>query len=658
MRSVDTGRTRPTTPVLAAAAAVTLGALLALAGPAAAATGASGAPPADGAPLDQVIGATVAGILLTAGLLFLGIRYRDGRMALLDTLARPFSWLLRVPSWASLPVALATGSLLLAGVGFYWDVAVHIDRGRDPGPFGTPAHFPILIGLFGIFAAGWLAMVMARRDDAARTGLRLAPSWTVPTSGVVMMACGAFALLGFPLDDVWHSIFGQDVTLWGPTHLIMLTGAQLMIPTILGLLCEGRAAVAARSGQAAGRLTRGQRTGRWILAALGAGGVLAGLTIYQAEFGFGVPQYNLLFQPALLALTGGLALIFGRALAGPGGALGAVAFNLLISGVFALAVGPVFGESTPHFPTYIAAGLCVELAALLVSPRRLGAFAVLAGGLVGTVGTLGEAAWTHIWMPIPWPAHFIPSAIAIGVVAALCGALVGAFAAASLAPERWPGRGHRRWFAGALGLAGFAAVLAFCLPTHPPTGATATLTLSARTGGSTRTAEATVVVRPASVLSRPDFVQQLSWQGHTASIEKVLRRTGPGVYRTLEPVPISGSWKSMIRMQQGRMRADVPIYMPADPAIPAAGIPAVTRTTRALVSDTTLMQRERKTGVPGWLWSVATALVLAVIVTLLLIMGWGLNRVGDRVLEGPEPPGPAPEKRHPDTLPAAVGARR
>ena len=41
-------------------------------------------------------------------------------------------------------------------------MAVHIDRGRDPGPFGTPAHYPILIGLFGIFASGWLALVMAR----------------------------------------------------------------------------------------------------------------------------------------------------------------------------------------------------------------------------------------------------------------------------------------------------------------------------------------------------------------------------------------------------------------------------------------------------------------------------------------------------------------
>src|SRR2546430_10980190 len=230
------------------------------------------APPAGGAPLDQVIGATAAGMFLAAALLIGGLRYRVGRLPLLDLVARPFTWLLGVPAWAALPVALATGALLLAGTGFYWDVAVHIDRGRDPGPFGTPAHYPILIGLFGIFAAGWLALVMARGEEAGRTGVRLTDSWVVPTSGLVMMACGAFALIGFPLDDIWHSIFGQDVTLWGPPHLIMLTGGQLMIPTILALLLEGRAARGRTADTGAPTAPgRPARAGAWVLAISGAG---------------------------------------------------------------------------------------------------------------------------------------------------------------------------------------------------------------------------------------------------------------------------------------------------------------------------------------------------------------------------------------------------
>jgi len=40
--------------------------------------------------------------------------------------------------------------------------------------------------------------------------------------GIVMLVCGGVALLGFPLDAGWHALFGEDVTLWGPTHLFMI----------------------------------------------------------------------------------------------------------------------------------------------------------------------------------------------------------------------------------------------------------------------------------------------------------------------------------------------------------------------------------------------------------------------------------------------------
>src|SRR5258705_172726 len=52
--------------------------------------------------------------------------------------------------------------------------------------------------------------------------------------------CGCFALIGFPLDDVWHRLFGQDVTLWGPTHLLMIGGASLATLGVWALQIEGR----------------------------------------------------------------------------------------------------------------------------------------------------------------------------------------------------------------------------------------------------------------------------------------------------------------------------------------------------------------------------------------------------------------------------------
>ena len=169
-------------------------------------------------------------------------------------------------------------------------------------------------------------------------------------------------------------------------------------------------------------------------------------------------------------------------------------------------------------------------------------------------------------MPIPWPVHFVPSAIAIGVPAGICGGLVGAFVARALGGSRQFTLPVGRWWPGAVGAVGFAALLAFCLPTHPPAGATATVTLTPK-------------------------------------------------------------WKSLIRIQPGRERADVPVYLPADPAIPATGVAAVRHIMRALIADTTLMQRERKRDVPGWLWSTATLAVLSIIAVLVAIIVWGLNRV-------------------------------
>ena len=44
--------------------------------------------------------------------------------------------------------------LLTAVLGMYWDISLHIDVGRDPGPLANPAHYFILFGLMGVMAAG------------------------------------------------------------------------------------------------------------------------------------------------------------------------------------------------------------------------------------------------------------------------------------------------------------------------------------------------------------------------------------------------------------------------------------------------------------------------------------------------------------------------
>src|SRR4051794_39966558 len=181
--------------------------------------------PAGGAAIDQVIIATVGAGIATAVLLWLMMGYRNGTNQVLGRLAAFSERVSGLPGWAALPTGVAGGALYVALLGMYWDISLHIDQGRDPGPLANPAHYLILVGLFGIFAAGIIAIALPLGDE--RPGprpLRIAEHWNAPIGGVLMAACGAFALTGFPLDDMWHRLFGQDVTLWGPTHLMLIGG--------------------------------------------------------------------------------------------------------------------------------------------------------------------------------------------------------------------------------------------------------------------------------------------------------------------------------------------------------------------------------------------------------------------------------------------------
>ncbi len=124
---------------------------------------AAAAPPAGGAELAQIAIATVGATILTCALLFLGFGHRSGRVQILQRLADRAERLSGMPGWVAFPSAVATVALLTALFGMYWDISLHIDNGRDAGPLANPAHYFILAGLFGIFSAGFFAMVLPPR---------------------------------------------------------------------------------------------------------------------------------------------------------------------------------------------------------------------------------------------------------------------------------------------------------------------------------------------------------------------------------------------------------------------------------------------------------------------------------------------------------------
>jgi hypothetical protein len=185
-------------------------------------------PPARGAGLNQVIGLSIAAVVILSVMLWVGYGHRTHRITWLNTIAEWMGQKFNRPPWVAMQVAVFTTSIICALFGFIWDVSWHIGNGRDPGPLANPAHYFIIIGLFGIFLAGMLAIVIPF-DKPGPAAVRITRNWYAPVGGVLMAGCGLYALTGFPLDDIWHRIFGQDVTLWGPTHLMMIGGANFSL---------------------------------------------------------------------------------------------------------------------------------------------------------------------------------------------------------------------------------------------------------------------------------------------------------------------------------------------------------------------------------------------------------------------------------------------
>lgn len=595
------------------------------------------APPAGGAALDQILIATGAAAALTTALLVLGIGHRTGRIALLDRLAAAVASRgpsRGMPGWTALPMLVAFWSLLTALLGMYWDISLHITQGRDEGPLANLAHYPILIGLFGIFTAGVLAMTLPKGERPGPASVRITRRWHAPTGGVLLAGAGFYALLGFPLDDVWHRIFGQDVTLWGPTHLMLIGGAGLSLIAMMVLEREGVLAAGA-AAPSRGRL-------RYLRRVMAGGGLLIGLSVFQGEYDFGVPQFRLVFQPLLIALAAACALVAVRLWAGRGAAVGAALFYLLIRGGVAVLVGPVIGELWAAVPMYLAEAILIEAAALALARRPL-LLGAVGGLLVGTAGFAAQYAWTQVAFRLPWSGDILVEGVLMAVLGGLAGGVCGALLALGLQGRMPRPAVSRALFAAAL--AAVAAAVANGLITTVPTGVQATVDLEP-VPGTGRTAHATVTLRPADAVDDPAWLTITGWQGGDLHV-RPLRRIGDGVYRTTAPMPLDGSWKTMIRLHDGRSLAAVPIYLPADPIIDAPAVPATDPLTRPVQEERSILQRELKDDVPGWWWAAASSVVLACTLTLIISLGWGVHRISRRTpADSPaaaDAAGPVPE---------------
>ena len=542
---------------------------------------------------------------------------RDDEESPLAAAAHKLERLIGIRGWTAAALGTGLGGLVLAMLGFYWDVAWHIDRGRDKQLF-TPPHVLILLGLGSILLAGVVAVAVATATDAD-TKLRFR-SLRIPWSALALGVVGGGAVLGFPLDDRWHKAYGIDVTMWGPTHLIMIGGASVATVVMWLVLAEGGVKPV-------------KRTIGWQLHAIAAGGALAGMSALQGEFDFGVPQFQLLYHPVLILAAAGIVLTAARMTLGRGGAIRAAIGFCAIRGAVALFVGGL-GYTTPHFPLYIAPAIAVELAAWLAGTERLGRYALASAAGLVTIGLAGEWGWTHVWFMHPWTTSMLRDSVLVGALAALGGAGIGVALGMVVS-----GRGvqalnvfpNRR-----VALAGLLAALcllgvALGLPVKRiPSDVTGTLTL--RRAG--RVAFVDVTVKPADAAEHARWFEVMTWQSGSLVVAK-LHEISPGHYRADKPLPITGKAKTLVRLQRGAELSAIPVRFPLDPQILAPEIPAVNRTA-PFQRDSKLLMRESHRGNP-----LTARIIFALLGAIVLSWLTVLYLAGRGILTGT----PAPARR-------------
>ena len=195
-------------------------------------------------------------------------------------------------------------SLLTAVLGMYWDISLHIDNGRDAGPLANPAHYLILVGLYGMLLAGVLTMALAhdaaerhRRARgrrlvgagrrAADRRLRRLRAHRLPARRPLAppLRPGRDALGPDPPDADRRRLAGHARRRWrSPSE------------------ARGRARPRPRARGPPGRSAS-------CAAALLVGGFLVALSTFQGEFDFGVPQFRMVLHPILIMLAAGIGLV-------------------------------------------------------------------------------------------------------------------------------------------------------------------------------------------------------------------------------------------------------------------------------------------------------------------------------------------------------------
>ncbi|MBA2607367.1 MAG: hypothetical protein H0U92_00325 [Actinobacteria bacterium] len=479
--------------------------------------------------------------------------------------------IVHIPGWAAATIGMALFGLFVAGQAFYNDVAWHVALGRDKNLFTAP-HTGIVIGLGLILMSGVVGVLLASLQRV-NTALRW-KAVRVPWSTLPLLALGGAAVTGFPLDELWHRAYGVDVTMWSPTHMLMILGAAFV--GVAAWLVLADAGVKPHDS-------------RWSMGVhvVAAWLTLLGLVAPLGEFSFGVPQFQQIFHPLILAIACAFAFVAVRLVLGRGWAIGIALANIITS-TNLLNGGEKSPISTKVVGLYLTAAIAVEVVAFVIGTENRLRFAIASGVGVATLGLAGEYWWNHANSYQPWNSNLFPDAFFLCLVAGIAAAVLAtAFARSAGAQDT------ARSLPGPLiAVAGFVLLVTLVVPMSRHTGdVTAEVTVGQRVAGF---ANVEVQLTPPDAAKDARWFQVTAWQGGGLELAN-MKELSAGRYVTEKRVPVSGRWKSLLRLHRGGELMTVPVFLPADTEINKGEISAVDRTMK-FRPETSYLLREQHSG--------------------------------------------------------------
>jgi hypothetical protein len=425
------------------------------------------------------------------------------------------------------PALIAGIALTVSGGSTYWDIASHVDGGRER--FLTPPHIGIYSGV--TIALGVIALAILA--DRLQTGASLFEALRHPfrdvRPGLAAAGTGmATALAAAPFDNAWHEIYGIDITIWSPPHLLAIFGVSV---AALGLAMLVAPATGDRFRPA---------LHDFLLSAF-----LAGLMVTTGEFEFNGPQYRIAYHPMILSAAA--TLVFVAAAQGPTRwAATSVALWFEGARIASLLVLVALDHSLPFVPVVLPSALLVDylMQRGIKTPWPLG----LASGLVtaATNWLVLQALPSLKWQGDDLVFGLLGAAVA-GSVAAVLGTWLGAALAGRTrtSPFR-PGRRVAVVGLIALGLAPLPAVA------HEVGGDAGRGVISWIPAEVPVDQEVTVSIEDLETTSGAgiDDIRVEAWRAEHR-IEVALKATGTDAFTGEFTLPEEGPWMLLIWVEAG-----------------------------------------------------------------------------------------------------------